>query len=104
MSRRHRLHFPVCSGTRRDDDSFAPRSKNGKWTWGSGEWFGNEQEAKGLITSEGMKFYSIAAPLAETFSNKDKDLIVQVSFSGLFAGCALAADANTRGIAYWCGV
>jgi len=64
------------------DTDFAGRwtvnpSKNGKWTWGSGEWFANEQEAKGLITSEGMKFYSIAAPLKEAFSNRDKDLIVQ---------------------------
>jgi len=64
------------------DTDFADRwvvnpSKNGKWTWGSGEWAANEKEAKGLITSEGMKFYAISTKLAEAFSNKDKDLVVQ---------------------------
>jgi len=52
-------------------------SKNGKWTWGPGEWFANEKEAKGLITSEGMKFYAISTKLQEAFSNKGKDLVVQ---------------------------
>lgn len=52
-------------------------SKNGKWTWGSGEWSGDAAEAKGMITSEGMKFYSISAKLPEAFSTKGKDLVVQ---------------------------
>ncbi len=60
-------------------------SKNGKWTWSAGEWFGNEKEAKGLVTSEGMKFYSIASKLPEAFSNKGKDLVVQVRPAFLFA-------------------
>jgi calreticulin len=72
------------------------RSKNGKWTWGPGEWFSNEKEARGLITSEGMKFYSISAALPEAFSNKGKDLIVQVSSTlrtspGIVDACSFLA-------------
>jgi len=64
------------------DTDFAGRwtvnpSKNGKWAWSSGEWSANAEEAKGLQTSEGMKFYSIAKKLDAPFSNKGKDLIIQ---------------------------
>lgn len=48
----------------------------GKWVAAAGKWFGNEAEDRGLMTSEIMKFYGIAAPF-ESFSNEGKELIIQ---------------------------
>lgn len=54
----------------------AENLKMGKWVAAAGKWFNDETEDKGLMTSEIMKFYGIAAPF-ESFSNDGKDVIVQ---------------------------
>jgi len=53
------------------------KSDYGEWKWGPGQWFANEAEAKGLYPSQGLKFYAITSKIAEPFSNKGKDLILQ---------------------------
>jgi len=50
----------------------------GKWGWSAGKNFGNEEEEKGLQTTEDARFYQISAKFPE-FSNKGKDLILQYS-------------------------
>jgi len=51
----------------------------GAWTWQAGEWFVDAEKEKGLYTSQDMKFYAISSKLPESFSNKDKDLVLQFS-------------------------
>lgn len=55
------------------------KSGMGKFTVGSGEFYGDEDINQGMITSEDLKFYGISKKLDEAFSNKDKDLVVQFS-------------------------
>jgi calreticulin len=50
----------------------------GKWGWSAGKYFNNEEEDKGLQTTEDARFYQISAKFP-TFSNKGKDLILQYS-------------------------
>ncbi len=54
------------------------KSDYGAWKWGPGEWFTNEAEANGIAPSQTFKFYAISSKIATPFTNKDKDLIVQV--------------------------
>jgi calreticulin len=51
----------------------------GKWGWSAGQFFSNEEEDKGLQTTQDARFYQITAEMPKEFSNKGKDLIVQYS-------------------------
>jgi len=51
----------------------------GKWEVSAGKFFGDAQADKGLRTTEDARFYQISAEIAEDFSNKGKDLILQYS-------------------------
>jgi len=55
-----------------------PKSDLGEWKWTAGEWFADEAD-KGIKTGEDARFYGLSAPLKETFSNKGKDLVIQMS-------------------------
>merc|ERR1719356_2124711 len=48
----------------------------GKWVATAGKWFKDEAEDQGIQTSEDSKFFGISAGF-DSFSNKDKELIVQ---------------------------
>jgi calreticulin len=48
----------------------------GKFKWSAGKYFGNEEEAKGLQTSEDARFY-IASAQFDEFTNRDSMLIFQ---------------------------
>merc|ERR1712012_488779 len=48
----------------------------GKWITTAGKWFKDENEDKGIQTSEDSKFYGISAQF-DSFSNDGSDLIVQ---------------------------
>merc|ERR1719499_324708 len=48
----------------------------GKWVAASGKWFKDEEEDKGIQTSEDSKFFGISASF-DSFSNAGKDLIIQ---------------------------
>jgi len=48
----------------------------GKWELSSGDWHADSSDTA-LKTSEDAKFYGISAPLAETFNNVGKDLVIQ---------------------------
>lgn len=49
----------------------------GKWGWRAGEYSVDAEKEKGLFTTDDMKFYAASAKLDKSFSNKDKDLVVQ---------------------------
>merc|ERR1719510_2435625 len=48
----------------------------GKWVAAAGKWFKDEEEDKGIQTSEDSKFFGISASF-DSFSNAGKDLILQ---------------------------
>ena len=52
------------------------KSDMGKWELSSGDWHADSSDTA-LKTSEDAKFYGISAPLAETFNNVGKDLVIQ---------------------------
>jgi len=51
----------------------------GKWDVSAGKFYGDAQADKGLQTTQDAKFYQISSAIANDFSNKDKDLIIQYS-------------------------
>eukprot|EP00793_Prasinoderma_coloniale_P002006 PRCOL_00002514-RA len=53
-------------------------SDQGKLEWTAGEWAA-DLEDKGMMTGEDMRWHTISAPLAETLSTKDSDLVLQFS-------------------------
>jgi len=50
----------------------------GVWGWTAGKHFNDEEEDKGLQTSQDARFYQISAEFPD-FSNKDKTLVLQYS-------------------------
>jgi calreticulin len=54
------------------------KSELGEWKWTAGEWYGDAAD-KGIQTSEDARFYGLSAKLSEAFTNKDKELVVQLS-------------------------
>ncbi len=50
----------------------------GEWKWTAGEWHADKND-KGIKTGQDARFYGISAKLSEPFSNKGKDLVVQMS-------------------------
>jgi len=51
----------------------------GKWDVTAGKYYNDAQKDKGLHTTDDARFYQISAALPKSFSNKDKDLIIQYS-------------------------
>lgn len=51
----------------------------GSWEISSGKFYADKQKNQGLRTVDNMRFYALTAPFAETFSNAERDLIVQFS-------------------------
>eukprot|EP01006_Ploeotia_vitrea_P032597 TRINITY_DN64783_c4_g1_i1.p1 TRINITY_DN64783_c4_g1~~TRINITY_DN64783_c4_g1_i1.p1 ORF type:complete len:396 (+),score=63.08 TRINITY_DN64783_c4_g1_i1:95-1282(+) len=58
--------------------SWKPSAEMGEWKWTAGEWYGDASD-KGIQTGEDARFYGISAPLNEKFTNKDKDLVLQLT-------------------------
>jgi len=55
-----------------------PKSELGEWSWTAGDWFADSSD-KGIKTSEDARFYGLSAKLDESFTNKDKELVLQMS-------------------------
>ena len=51
----------------------------GSWEISSGKFHADPRVNRGLRTLNDLKFYALTAPFAETFSNSNKDLVVQFS-------------------------
>jgi len=51
----------------------------GKWDLTAGKYYNDAHKDKGLHTTDDARFYQISAALPKSFSNKDKDLIIQYS-------------------------
>jgi len=49
----------------------------GEFDHSAGEWYGDEQMDLGLRTSKDARFYAISKKIADSFSNKGKDLVLQ---------------------------
>ena len=45
----------------------------------AGKWFGNEQDDRGIRTSQDARFYAVSADMGATFSNEGKTLVLQFS-------------------------
>lgn len=50
----------------------------GEWKWTAGEFYADVKD-KGIKTGEDARFYGISAKLNEAFTNRGKDLVVQLS-------------------------
>lgn len=60
----------------------------GKWEHSAGEWFGHEEDDKGIRTTEDYRFYTLWSEFPE-FTNKGKDLVLQVWIAKLsFGSCS----------------
>ena len=51
----------------------------GHWEVSAGKFFADAKANRGLRTLNDMHFYALTAPLTETFSNENGDLVVQFS-------------------------
>jgi calreticulin len=51
----------------------------GAWKWSAGEFNGGDASDKAIQTSEDARFYGLSAKLNEAFTNKDKELVIQMS-------------------------
>jgi calreticulin len=51
----------------------------GEWKQTAGKWHGADASDMGLQTSEDARFYGLSAKLDEAFSNKDKQMVLQMS-------------------------
>jgi len=51
----------------------------GDWQHTSGDWYGDKEEDKGIMTTPDARFYAISSKLPKSFSNKGKDLVLQFS-------------------------
>jgi len=49
----------------------------GEWKWTAGEWFGDEDKAKGMMVTEDMRFHAISAKMDSAASTVAAPLIVQ---------------------------
>ena len=58
--------------------NWKPAAEMGEWGWTTGQYFGDAND-KGVQTSEDARFYGMSAKLSESFTNKDKPLVVQYS-------------------------
>lgn len=66
-------------------------SDMGKWVISSGDWYGDKEINQGIQTSQDAKFYAISKKLDESFSNRDKDLVVQFSVKNEKKGSSFCA-------------
>eukprot|EP00428_Durinskia_dybowskii_P066659 CAMPEP_0170375048 /NCGR_PEP_ID=MMETSP0117_2-20130122/10954_1 /TAXON_ID=400756 /ORGANISM="Durinskia baltica, Strain CSIRO CS-38" /LENGTH=393 /DNA_ID=CAMNT_0010630099 /DNA_START=29 /DNA_END=1210 /DNA_ORIENTATION=- len=55
-----------------------PTNELGEWKWTAGEFHGDSAD-KGIQTSEDARFYGLSAKLDAPFTNKDKELVIQMS-------------------------
>ena len=56
-----------------------PSGQLGSWEVSSGKFHADEKVNRGLRTVDDMHFYALTAPLKESFTNKEGDLVVQFS-------------------------
>lgn len=54
------------------------KAEMGTWAHTAGEWYDDEDD-KGIQTSVDARFYGISAPMEDTFTSGDKDLVIQYS-------------------------
>lgn len=83
------LHLPPAPETRASSDSWTDRwvasdwkkdeGTSGDFVLTAGKWFGDEQNDRGIQTSEDARFYAISADMGATFSNEGKTLVLQFS-------------------------
>lgn len=57
--------------------TFKPESDRGTWGWGAGEWSGDAEIQKGMVTNDNLKFYATSTKLSTPASTGEKDLVVQ---------------------------
>ena len=50
----------------------------GKFEHSAGDWYGHPEEDKGIRTTPDARFYTIWTEMEEEFTNKGKDLVLQV--------------------------
>jgi len=55
-----------------------PKAELGEWEWTAGD-LNVDPKDKGIKTSEDARFYGLSAKLEEAFTNKDKELVLQMS-------------------------
>nr|Q9ZNY3.1 RecName: Full=Calreticulin; Flags: Precursor [Euglena gracilis]CAA70945.1 calreticulin precursor [Euglena gracilis] len=55
------------------------KSDYGKFKLTSGKFYGDKAKDAGIQTSQDAKFYAISSPIASSFSNEGKDLVLQFS-------------------------
>lgn len=55
-----------------------PKSEMGEWEWTAGGWYGDASD-KGIQTKTDARHFGISAKLDESFTNKDKTLVLQYS-------------------------
>jgi len=55
-----------------------PKTEMGSWKHTAGLWHGDKKD-KGIQTGEDARFYGLTAKLDEAFTNRDKDLVLQMS-------------------------
>jgi len=51
----------------------------GDWQYTAGDWYGDKEENKGIMTTPDARFYAISSKLPKSFSNRGKDLVLQFS-------------------------
>jgi calreticulin len=51
----------------------------GEWKHTAGDWYGDAEADKGIMTSPDARFYATSAKMSDKFSNKGKDLVLQFS-------------------------
>ncbi|KAH7816196.1 putative Calreticulin [Monocercomonoides exilis] len=59
-----------------ESDAHANDGTRGTWGWDAGKWYGDFETQMGMKTMDHKSRYQISADLGETFSNKDKTLII----------------------------
>jgi len=55
-----------------------PAGDLGEWKHTAGEYYGDASD-KGIQTSQDARFYGVSAKMSEPFTNKDKELVIQLS-------------------------
>jgi calreticulin len=46
----------------------------------AGKWYGDAEKDKGIQTSQDSKFYALYSEFSKAFTNKGKELVLQVSW------------------------
>lgn len=59
-----------------ESSDWKPAAEMGEWGWTAGEHHGDVED-KGIKTMNDARFYGLSAPLSESFTNEDKEMVIQ---------------------------